>query len=200
MGLLTWTAAEIEKLRLMVANGLSGSQIAHEFPGASRSSILGKCHRLGLKLLCIPGAEPLWTSTRLNQLSSLYFSSSPYSHKEMAAEMGVTVRQIQAGIGKLRKKEQPRDRKKTANMAHRVPTVAPVRAPTLVPNAKPAPTIVPPADPVGFFDLKSEHCRWPLWDHNAFPAVKDMTFCGEYHLDGSAYCGRHWRMAHGPSH
>lgn len=46
---MTWTEEEITQLRKLAREGLSGAQIAERF-GITRNAILGKCHRLGIKL------------------------------------------------------------------------------------------------------------------------------------------------------
>jgi GcrA cell cycle regulator len=44
-----WTEERIERLKTLWADGLTGSQIAHEMrDGLTRSAVIGKVHRLGL--------------------------------------------------------------------------------------------------------------------------------------------------------
>ena len=43
-----WTEENIEKLKKMLAKGMSSRQIGEELGGISRNSVIGKAHRLGL--------------------------------------------------------------------------------------------------------------------------------------------------------
>lgn len=45
-----WTDDNVEKLRKMAADGYSARDIAQEIPGATRSGVLGKARRIGIKL------------------------------------------------------------------------------------------------------------------------------------------------------
>jgi len=43
-----WTEPRVEKLKQLLSDGLSSSQIADELGGVSRNSVIGKIHRLKL--------------------------------------------------------------------------------------------------------------------------------------------------------
>jgi GcrA cell cycle regulator len=53
-----WTDTRIETLRRGVADGLSASQIAAELGGITRSAVLGKVWRMGIRLTLKQGCKP----------------------------------------------------------------------------------------------------------------------------------------------
>lgn len=59
---MTWTDERTALLKKLWAQGLSASQIAAELGGVSRSSVLGKAHRLGL-----PGRDPVLPPVKQRQ-------------------------------------------------------------------------------------------------------------------------------------
>lgn len=60
-----WTDDRVEQLKKLWADGLSGSQIADELGGVSRSAVIGKVHRLGLGGR-VPGARRSPRKPRVN--------------------------------------------------------------------------------------------------------------------------------------
>lgn len=55
---VVWNDENLEKLRAMIADRMSGQQIADAIPGATRNAIVGKARRLGLNLLGQPANVP----------------------------------------------------------------------------------------------------------------------------------------------
>ncbi len=58
---MSWTDARVTQLKVLIADGLSASQIAGELGGVTRNAVIGKAGRLGLQLLGAPrggGARP----------------------------------------------------------------------------------------------------------------------------------------------
>lgn len=51
------------------------------------------------------------------------------------------------------------------------------------------------ADFVMFEDMKSYHCRFPLWGHKERPNFK---YCGKRKIEGSPYCREHTELARKP--
>lgn len=52
-----WNDDQVEQLKALWAEGQSCSQIARQIPGASRSAVIGKVHRLGLAGRASPARE-----------------------------------------------------------------------------------------------------------------------------------------------
>jgi GcrA cell cycle regulator len=169
--------------------------------GASDAEILGFTldgKPLARGALQIPGNVRLgneWPPER-NELLAQLWNTKKYSASQIAHELGVT---RSAVIGRARrmgldhrttgkapapfpriKHDRPRKRRK------RLMSLEPVIDP-IVPPAREVPT----GKPVPFFDLRPQHCRWPLWD-DAHPA---LLFCGALKNGWSSYCDRHARKA-----
>ena len=47
---MTWTPERVERLKVLVAEGLSGSQIARQLGGVTKNAVVSKCDRTGLQL------------------------------------------------------------------------------------------------------------------------------------------------------
>jgi GcrA cell cycle regulator len=65
-----WTDESISRLKRLVADGHSASQIASQFGGISRNAVIGKVTRLGLKLgsgKLMPKAEPVVRAARVRK-------------------------------------------------------------------------------------------------------------------------------------
>ncbi|WP_366558457.1 GcrA family cell cycle regulator [Phenylobacterium sp.] len=47
MSQLGWSEDRVERLKVLWADGLSGSQVAKQLGGITRNAVIGKVHRLG---------------------------------------------------------------------------------------------------------------------------------------------------------
>ena len=55
---MNWTDERVELLKKLWSEGLSASQIATQLGGVSRNAVIGKAHRLGLKVYEAPQPPP----------------------------------------------------------------------------------------------------------------------------------------------
>jgi len=138
-----------------------------------------------------------WTEQRTELLCQYWHER--YSASQIANKLGRTTRN--AVIGKARRLGL--DHRTTANKSSRPKPIVDLR---LKPRPRPRPqrmrpmteeqviepTAVALSNPVTLFNLKAEHCRWPLWGEDD-PAEK--LFCGAVKPESSPYCAFHARKA-----
>jgi hypothetical protein len=156
-----WTAARVEQLKQLVANGKSCTDIAAIIGGGvTRNSVIGKVNRLGMKLQGKGGgASEAWKRA---------IAKRPKKPKPAGKRRGFVFPQ--------QPKFNAGDRK--ARILH----AAHLRQTMVEPDE------TSPLPPVGqrvtFMELRDCHCRYPFGSPVEF-------FCGGQKVDGSSYCLEH---------
>jgi GcrA cell cycle regulator len=164
-----WTEQTVETLKKLALEGRSAAWIAAAIGAPSRSAVIGKANRIGVKLSGAPTrSEPLpdrqrmtagWTFPRPNEARPEPRRRSDASGRAAALARG------RYPVGYTEKR---RDRWLFA-----VPEVGEMRRLPLA-------------------DIGDAECRWPLGD----PTQEDFAFCGLQALKGHAYCAGHCRMVY----
>lgn len=164
-----WTAERVELLKELWADGLTGSQIAAELGGITKSSVIGKIHRLGLSGRK-PGTKP----------------GSKHPH------VGVKRKQSSAAP-RLRIPRPMPEKIKVRRVGYFDGKFAEMDAIEFA-----LPPSLPAADiPIGqrktFLELGNAHCRYAYGD----VGESNFFFCGAEEADVSAgrpYCAFHARV------
>lgn len=105
------------------------------------------------------------------------------SYTQIAEEFEVARNVIAGAIFRARKRGEVQ-REKLPTRARRVSSAA-IRQEPPKPDEM-APVIDYTPLRVSFFDLKAEHCRWPLWKADA--PISEKQFCGRPAKIGRPYC------------
>ena len=195
-----WTDEEEQRLREQVAQGLSAAQIAVSFPGKSRNAILGKAHRLGMRINGghLPLQESFWSRDgNLRKLVDYYNSPMGYSNPEIAAMLGCGMGTLSRGLGRMRAGGQLKAKVKPhpAERKARRPRTAAARVAARTAHMPAMSDIADEkiATAILIGDLKPSSCRWPVEGHG-----HDMRYCGCVAIPGIPYCGPHARRAYAP--
>jgi len=168
---MMWSDEAIEVLRRLALEGRSASVIAQALGAASRSAVIGKANRIGVKLngdgrASARGEKPAGQYRR----QPAHFSCSESSFSERSSAPIVT-RDPRIVPG-----SQPRDReerKATRSVLER--EVGEMRR-------------------VRFEEIREFACRWPLGD----PGSGEFAYCGLEPAMGRSYCPGHCQMAYRP--
>lgn len=191
----SWSEERIETLKKLWADGKSASEIAYELGGITRSSVLGKVHRLGLQARSNHAVSGPKNRTPLVQ--KLWIDG--YTAAQIAAKLGMAKASVYKKL-KLIKAEPdrdywPRERKKRivkirhGNHKYRHNQISFIDALPL-PSELPAEAI-PLTQRKTLMELEDHHCRWIYGD----PQQSDMFFCGADKASWSSYCPFHRRQA-----
>ena len=190
-----WTEQEEGRLRGLAARQMSAAQIAVSFGGKTRNAILGKMHRLGLRINgnFRPHDGGFWSRDgNLRKLEDYYNSPMGYSNPEIAAELGCGMGTLRRGLEKMRASGQLTAKTKP-HPAARPPRLAAARAlaraahpPALLMGEEPLPDSA-----VSIFGLNGHTCRWPVRGQGW-----NMLYCGEPIVPDTPYCGPHCRRAY----
>jgi GcrA cell cycle regulator len=192
----TWTDSSIEKLKALVSEGLSAALIAAEFGGvASRMAIIGKVHRLGLRLTSVhrvhsvnmerprkAGTNP--TEPVMAALCTIAPLAPTPTMGQWKAKQQDALRVHNAGAKSERSKptayHQNRRQELLAqignNEAGDIARAAAGKGVTLM-------------------QLRMSSCRWPLGD----PMSETFLYCGEPKDGISVYCACHSARAYTPN-
>jgi GcrA cell cycle regulator len=166
-----WTEARIIALKALQSAGRSASQIANEIGGVSRSGVIGKLFRMGIKStrqkgysgFLKPERKPLVPAKRSNRLEfSKIQRRIPGEKMESRVERDIRVTAF-------------RDRFKAEA----------VQATDLSPEQS--------ATVVTLLEAKNHHCRWPLGDPKE---GGNLRFCGANKFENYVYCQRHCMIAY----
>lgn len=185
-----WNDKNLETLKKMAADGHSGAQIARAIPGATRSGVLGKATRMGIKLdgkARISAPKPDATDEAIAR--ELYANGvkvpticnrfgGKYSIDTLSRLLDPTFRQRRTrAVSEWRAKKAPTPR----------PEAEPVAEP-----ATPAP--LEPLD-LPLEKVPTGGCWFPTSSHDA-PA-NAHRFCGVPAASEGPYCPHHHRIATG---
>ena len=200
---MSWTDQRIDQLKALWDKGLTASQIADELGGVSRTAVIGKAHRLGLKSRPSPvksndadkKAAPKKAAPAPAKAPAAAAPARPRSSAP-AAEPIVPVRADDDA------EEAPAPR---ASAMPRIVSIGPGGFMRQGPGDQQAP--IPPAPPrrlvpakpsreiadkTSLLDLNERICRWPL----GHPGEADFHFCGVPVNPGFPYCVEHCGRAY----
>jgi GcrA cell cycle regulator len=194
---LDWPDEQLEELRTRWARGESGTEIAKVL-GVSRSAVLGKLSREGLK------RGDVWAGDRLETLKKHHAEGKNPS--EIGKLMGMSRSGIIGKLSRLglrtednivRKKTNVADAGTKTRIKRKVEEA--VAAAREVKPVKEKP--VKPKHCINIMDLTYTTCRWPEGD----PRDDDFGYCGAYVEQddnpkpgkrNSVYCTKHHAKAH----
>ena len=194
-----WTDERVEQMRSLAGRGLSAGQIANALGGGvSRCAVIGKAQRVGVSLSASRKriADPMAMragETREDAVRRLAAAGS--SHVEIAATLGVKAGWVSEFI---RRDGAQNDRARAVRLATRSLSQR-VDSARLAGKAKSiertrakldAVTAAAKSEPVPLVDLRSCHCRWPLWGAEK-PDPRRSLYCGAAAPPGRSYCAEH---------
>jgi len=176
-----WTEQTVEILRKLALEGKSAAWIAAALGAPSRSAVIGKANRIGIKLNGAMRAGPIGGVVRMEPPPAPVV---PWGRNRAVGEGG------------------PRsDRRTPADLAWgRSLARSRARAPVVVtPKRRAESWMYASAEVgemprIGLAAIGELQCRWPLGD----PADDDFAYCGLQVARGHAYCAGHCRMAYRP--
>lgn len=163
-----WTDERIERLKSLLATGMSASKIAADLGGMTRNAVIGKAHRLGLM-----------------------------RERRIASPSEIAERQRQAAAARSRGQAEGARRRieaRAQSKRHAAPeTVSPLG--DQVDGMVDLPfENIPVGQRCSILELTETSCRWPIGD----PKGDEFFFCGGKTVDGLPYCGYHSRIAYQP--
>ena len=164
-----WPEERIDRLKALVARGLSAADIAAEL-GVTRNTVIGKLRRLGVPLHNRPTG---W----------------PHRKRQAARDKGPSITAARKGKRDRGGGLQQRMAKAWARLD----------APALPAPRRPPPPMriedipVPVPRDIGLMDLAPRDCRWPVNDP---PRGGPYLFCGAPKAVGS-YCAYHHHLSRG---
>ncbi len=184
-----WTAAAVEELRRLAAEGMSAAQIAAALE-CSRNALLGKAARLSIPLKGGSGDRAVRQKIH-NRMSDGVRQAARklWDDGHTQAEIAEKLQIGRTSIGTWAKNERWPKRIILAPAAKPAPER---KAVIVVARPEPAPIPAPASDGIGIMALSWRTCRWPIttWPRGM---GEDALYCG-----GPAqgrYCARHQRMA-----
>lgn len=161
--MLEWNEGQVETLKTMWRGGSSASEIAKALGSdASRSSVLGKVHRLKL--------DTRANTVKVAAVNPSGGNGSAGKHRGLV-DAARKARNGNAG--------QP----KAAAIQHRL-TMAEAKPPSPMPVPKGLPDM---ADRLRLSDIGAHQCKWCEGD----PLTADHSFCGAPVKGGTSWCPDH---------
>jgi GcrA cell cycle regulator len=168
---MSWTPERVEILKKFWADGQSMSFIAKEMgEGATRNSVIGKIHRLGL---CARDG------------------GRDEAARQTGREPGQSAQPRQAA-----RPQQPRVKAARPKPAATAPISTGYRPRPIIVQS--TPPVMPETEHVGhdaIHLLQAGVCKWPVGD----PTLADFRFCGCKSSVGQSYCDYHYTLAYQPS-
>jgi len=189
---MIWDVPTVDLARRLWQEGVPASRIAAQIgKGVTRSSVLGRLHRLGLcrtSRIKLPGeakedAEALVTACKMR--------AEGYSYEGISAHVGRSREWVRWRVRKVQPPFKPH------RWAPRPKAAAPALAKS--PSAEAAPEAPEPIllltpRRISFMQLTPTTCRYPLGD----PRDSDFSFCGNSCVPGMSYCDGHHRLCYRP--
>lgn len=178
---IRWDKTRDDRLRKLAANGLSAKQISDQFGDCSRSSVIGRAHRLKLKLgggskKPVSNAKTKPAPQHVEKPAKL---RTAFHGKKLKLIAGVA----QVSIGTGPKAVSQYDFKTRAEQRALAPAVTVRRANAFDP--------LPDIDPVPF---GSKGCKWPVDGLHG----RGRLWCGSPKIPGESYCAIHSQLAINP--
>lgn len=176
-----WTPEADERLKALLAENLSASQISARFGNCSRNAVIGRVHRLNLSFSKAAPAAVKANRARSNAKKAVGNTPAVPTRKKLIAGIEHVA---------LRPEKQK---------AKPAPIVLPSPSPS-VPAVVPTFTTresrflpLPDSPPVNLADMEGGKCHWPV---NGLYG-KEPAYCGRP-ADG-AYCREHHSIAYTPA-
>ena len=164
-----WTAANVGFATRLWSEGSSASNIAMQLGGGcSRSQVIGKMARLGIKTPTRQGARIKYDAHEAQKKRDVHNER----RRQKRLERGAIPRSL------------PSQRRDVLNKK-------PVFNAIPLPAVKDAWLPLPDTVPVLFADIKHAQCRWPLRD----PCDDDFAMCGNKSDGNHAYCPTHHQLS-----
>lgn len=210
---MSWTDERIATLKKMWEGGATASKIAEELGGVSRNAVIGKAHRLALKLRPSPvkanekKKAAKKTATKASAPAKKAAKApkpapkapaKPAARAESPAAPEEAAKPASSATPSQPMPNQSSDlpkivsvgpggflRQAPGDQQAPIPSAPPRR---LVP-AKPSPEIT---DKTSLLDLSDKVCRWPM----GHPGEPDFHFCGTPANPGFPYCVEHCGRAY----
>jgi GcrA cell cycle regulator len=160
-----WTNENIVNLRRFAEEGKTGKEIA-ELLGLSRSAVLGKCHREGIRLISgNPGGR---------NKNGTFARTAPERHNHNGQ---LPQSLLAITTARLSSSKSVRNRTNGDNSA------------TWFKESNPSP-VAPKMRRITLMELSESTCRWPIGE----PKSPKFRYCGAYGADntqGHPYCPYH---------
>lgn len=189
----SWSAGRIETLTRMAADGHTAADVAVRL-GTSRSAVLGKAKRLGVRFGAQDGPRPpaeiaVFEHSDCRRVDIAVAMPDPKPRRRIRASLIVVAADepTEAPPAPTALPSPPDDDQATQGEAmEAAPETGPSPVGAAFPVTEPTPKGWPkPAGPnaVSLQDLREQHCRMPLWD-----LERSGLYCGEPAPLGQAYC------------
>lgn len=175
-----WTAEKVQKLKDLQASGLSCAEIAAALGGGlSRSAVIGKLNRLGIK--SGKAVKRFWNEENIADLRRLWvqgYSGSAIASRINASSSNAVLNKAQK-IGLVAR--PPKKILRDQHIVRRRPRINIDLKDIPLPNSDFKCTLA---------DLTNDTCRWPLWNDDA----ETKFYCGVLEADikeNRPYCRWH---------
>lgn len=197
-----WTREAINEMTELAERGVSSSDVAAKF-GTTRSSVLGKAFRIGIKFKSVDTANKqkdnhfIWNDKALNRLQECAFQSAdsakiskilsrefdrtitPQGVRTKASALGIAIGGGRTNQIRGWRVKGLKDPKRVENMKLAL-GIADVKSPEI------------PAVGVTFEQLKLRSCRYPLGG----PRDSTFRYCGNEQREASPYCEGHHQLCY----
>ena len=182
-------------------DGKSYLEIAEQ-TGKTRSAVAGILDRAGLRTRT---PRPILSAETYNRVLDLWAAGG--SQSEIAGIVGKTKGSVKGIIERARlvlndpraapkpivksqRKRKPRPRKERMRFERKFNTTL-KSPPSNVWNP------LEGSSPVNLIELKSSHCRWPLWGMEPGLSIAERPYCGDPVQENSSYCPCHYQFSIG---
>lgn len=225
--LIIWDADRDKRLRALWDEGLSCAIIADRFGDCTRNSVIGRCHRLGLKRHDHPNttrrntpkpvAPPpppsvrtdLWPAERVARLRKMHAEGLSFS--EMAAKLGdgLTRNAVLARAHRMGLRRGAELNKATRALGGprlvQKPKVSAITGGIMHGSSEPMPPVLPPPKAAAFRPLPGT--TPVLWEHRTnlqccWPIDDENGYpahaCGHRIPEGGRWCLVHMQLGHVP--
>jgi len=173
-----WTEQTVETLRRLALEGRSAAWIAAALGAPSRSAVIGKANRIGIKLNGALRSGPIGDAPMMKPPPPEvpWGSHAPAPRKGPRAERPPRAEAPRArAVSRARSGGAPavRERKRADRWPFAAAEVGEMRR-------------------IALADIGEVECRWPIGD----PTDDDFVYCGLQAAKGHAYCAGHCRLAY----
>jgi GcrA cell cycle regulator len=197
-----WTQEHIAEMTDLANQGLSSSQVAMKF-GTTRSAVLGKAFRLGVKFKSVETSNKpktqnfIWNDRALNRLRELIFAGfgSAEISKKLCREFvrhispeGVRTKASVLGLSVGGGRENQIRGWRTKGLIH-LNRAQGLKAAL---GIDPPPAVNVVSLGITLSQLKLRSCRYPLGD----PRESQFRYCGLDQRDASSYCEGHHKLCY----
>jgi hypothetical protein len=184
--MFAWTPENIDQMKSLALDCQSASQIATAIGAPTRSTIIGKCHRIGVKLTSRSGPKVKLTAKAPRKREKPPRTRTKRLPSRLLANMASSIAAPDEGVEPM-------------------PQCPPVQKQTCEECvAEPSEGIGlndPPdggqTNAVIIFDLTDRTCRWPLWQEDDDLGIEEKMFCGAL-TGGDTYCAFHAKASFAP--